>query len=623
MQSNKLSSGLLNTLQPPSIRNAAEYSEREILLPEGDSHAGSWYNRPYQVEILKAMSMGSRMKANQHPIREVVLLKSAQVGYSCMILISLSYHVIYKPTNIGLYQPSRDSAVAYGTNQLGKFIEAQPSLVGKISSAITADGKSSGVRKHFEGGTLRVLAANKTADVASHTFGLVYVDECDLIKADVGGEGDPVELIRNRTNEYHDHLICYGSTPRGSFKESRIWSLYQSSDRRRYYMRCPKCNREQYLAWKQFQIGESDYNESGFLCIDPRCNFLMKEVHKLKMIREGRWKPTSKEGTPGRAGYHVFCALSDSPTVSWPALARMRDDMGYTREKVISFQNTKLGLPARPSDYSSIVATDVLENLKSGYMTIMGNKGIPNEVSLLTAGVDVQTSQGGRLEYTLWGWHRKQVYYIRHAAIAGDPQLNEVWDMLNETLCIPHYSEDGTRTLTPAVVAIDSGDGNTSHRVYERTLARRRNGWVPVKGHGVFSKTAVVTSNTPNSRQPLLMVNTIALKDRIRGLLKTFTSGDPSAELHLPEDIEPYVIEGWLSEYRTTKINGDPTWVYNSVHRNEPLDTFVYAMAAMIHYTGYYDADVVWPALERRAMGITAKRKPKSRGPEVDFGGFV
>lgn len=619
---NRLSDALLDGLLPPSIRNAADYSEQHIILPEGDSHAGRWHNRPYQVDILRAMSKGSRMKACGAPVREVVLLKSCQVGYSCMILNSIAYHIIYKPGNIGVYQPSKDSAKAYGSNQLARFIEAQPSLDGVVSSVVSSDNKSSGTRKTFDGGSLRVLAANNKADVASHTFGLVYIDEIDLIKGDLNGEGDPVELIKNRTQEFHDALVCYGSTPRGAFDESRVWNLYQESDRRRYYVRCPKCDRPQYLAWKQFRIGQSDYNKSGFICIDSKCNHLMTELDKPRMIEQGFWKPTHKEGIPGRAGFHIFAALSDSPTVSWPNLARMRDDMGYDKDKIISFQNTKLGLPSRPSDYSSITANDVLERLEDGYHTIHGTEGLPNDICLLTVGVDCQTGKDSRLEYSLWGWAQKKAYFLRHAAISGDLNDNGVWEILADTVCINYVTEDRQKVLRPAVVFIDSGDGNVSHRVYERCLTHRKIQWFPIKGNSTTGKQAVVRGNTPGSGQPLFHIQTTTLKDKARSMLTDFTSGNPNGELRLPIDCEPFVIHGWLSESRKTSPGGKVVWVHNSEFRNEPLDVWVYAMAAMIHYTGAYDQDLIWSSLERRAKGKSKQKKRKNVSRSVDFGGY-
>lgn len=616
---------VLGALLPPRVRTAADWADKEAYLPASDSHPGRFRCRPYQRELLKAMSLGSRMKASGSPIKEVILCKGAQVGYTVSLMHAITFTILYRPTSIGFYFPTNDAVQAFASNQAARYFDAQPSLKGKITSEVTSDGKSSAVRKHFDNGTLRFLSATKPADVATHSFGFCLVDEADLVK-DIKGEGSSFDLIKNRTQEYHDAILVIGGTPRGSFIESKTWQLYKESDERRYMIKCPKCGRPQYLTIQQFIPGANDYNDSGFRCIEESCGYVMKEHEKQRLVKEGFWKPTGNDAAvPGRAGFHISSLYADSPNCSWPNLARQREAANYDKEKLRVFFNTRLGLPTSPTDFGHLKAQDILDQLPgSDYETTTGSDNLPNDICLLTAGVDVQgPGKDARLEYSLYGWSRKKCYFLQHMAIPGNVMESEVWNSLNEMMSLTYTTKDKKRRLTPAVIFVDSGSGTSTHVVY-RECMRLGNRYMAIKGNVTAGKPLIVKSVTPNTRQPLILIQTALAKDRIMQMLKAYVHNDPDAELHFPQDLEVFIAAGLTSEYRTTKPGNPPkvVWVHNTVDRNEPLDCFVYALAAKEFYTSPYAPDALWPALEKRAAGIKKTRTKKPKARMQDYGGW-
>lgn len=617
---NDVSPIVLNSLKPPRIKNAADWANKEAYLPPSDSHSGKFRCRPYQIEILKAMSIGSRMKASGASIKEVILCKSAQCGYTISLLHAIAYTVIHRPTNIGIYFPNNDATIAFASNQAAKYFDSQPSLQGLISSEISSDGKSSAVRKHFPNGTLRFLAANKPADVATHSFGYVLIDEYDLVK-DVRGEGSAYELIKNRTQEFHDAIIIVGGTPRGSFNDSNTWDLYDNSDKRRYMIKCPKCGKPQYLAIQQFVIGQSDYNDSGFRCINDNCGYLMREYEKPNLVKHGYWKTTSTDGVPGRAGFHISSLYADSPNCSWPNLARQREDAGYDKEKLRVFINTRLGLPSSPTDFGQLKAEDILEQTpNSNYETIYGTEGIPNDISLITVGVDVQgMGKTPRLEYTMLGFSRHHCYFLTHMAIDGNIMEEEVWNILATTITSTYTTFDKKKSIRPAITFVDSGDGNTTMRVYRQCKKYKM---YAIKGNVTQGKAMIVRSYAPSTKQPLFQIQTALVKDRIMSMLKDYVGGNPESEIKFPTDLDPFVAAGLCSEYRSSKPGGKTIYVHNKVDRNEPLDCMVYAFAAKENHIGSFDAERIWPALDKKAL-ISHQKISTHNRPEIDFGGFL
>lgn len=615
---------VLAALRPPRVRNAADWADQEGYLPASDAHSGKFRCRPYQTEILKAMSIGSRMKASGGPIKEVVLLKSAQVGYTISLLHAISYTVLHRPTNIGFYFPTNDSMLAFASNQAARYFDSQPALKGKISSEVSSDGKSSATRKHFDNGTLRFLSAHKPADVATHSFGYVMIDEYDLVK-DIKGEGSSFDLIKNRTQEFHDAIVVVGGTPRGDFMDSNTWKLYDESDKRRFMIRCPKCGKPQYLAIQQFVAGASDYNDSGFKCINEDCNYLMKEHEKPRLIKEGYWKTTSTEGIPGRAGFHISSLYSDSPNCSWPNLARQREAANYDKENLRVFINTRLGLPASQKDFGHVQPQDILDQvIKSSYETVYGTDALPNDISLITCGVDVQGNgtPKDRLEYSLYGFSRTRCYLLAHLALDGNVLEDEVWAALREVVTAIYTTDDKKKAIRPAIAFVDSGNGNTTMRVYRQCKKLGRT-MFPIKGNITPGKAMVVKGFTPATKQPLFHIQTALVKDKIMAMLNDYTSGNPEAQMQFPVDLDPFVAAGLCSEHREVQPGGKVIYVHNKVDRNEPLDCAVYAIAAKEHHIGAYDHEQIWKVLDKKALVDKGTRKAVASSKGIDFGGFV
>lgn len=608
----ELSPDFYKAFKPDKIRNAAQCADEKFFLPAGDSHAGRWRSRRYQVELLKAMSLGSRLYANGAPINEIVLMKSAQVGYTSCLLNSIFYHVIYKPTKIALYFPNDNGAKQFAKNELADYIKAQPALEGIVDFASTVDGKSRYDSKKFPGGEFRMLAANKSADLASSTYRLIYCDELDMFPNKVGKEGDPLRLIKDRAKEYTDALLVYGGTPRGNFQESKTWKMYHQSDMRRYFVPCPKCGKMQYLAWPQFEVDKSDWNKSGFRCIDEKCNFLMLENDKLKMIEQGEWRPTndgSKDGSiviPGRAGFNIWAAYSDTPTAAWPLLARTREACKHNGEEFRAFLNTTVGIPTHSGDPTAIRAVNIVDNdnvKASTYETIEGAEGVPDEVDLITCGVDVQTSKAnGRLEFSLFGWSRKKCYFLNHAKIYGDFRENSVWEALEAVVSTKFLTKDKKKLIPVSRAMIDSGDGNATHTVMTR--CRKNNVFYPIKGFPDTKKPLIHYSKTLHTKQWLFHANTVVAKDKINELLREWCSGNPDSELKLPSDLSIEIAQAYTSEYRTTGGGNPPKvmWIHNGAYPNEALDCFVYALCAKESLIGLRDPQKQWQRYERQSL---------------------
>ena len=95
--------------------------------------------------------------------------------------------------------------------------------------------------KSFPGGTLTLVGANASSGLASTPIRYAFPDEMDRYPQDVDHEGDPVELIRTRTETYSViRKLFFPCTPT-ELGLSRVSRRYDESDQRLYFIRCPLC----------------------------------------------------------------------------------------------------------------------------------------------------------------------------------------------------------------------------------------------------------------------------------------------------------------------------------------------------------------------------------------------
>ncbi len=105
---------------------------------------------------------------------------------------------------------------------------------------------------------------------------------------------------------------------------------------------------------------------------------------------------------------------------------------------------------------------------------------VPDEVLVLTAGVDVQDD---RFEVEIVGWGPgKESWGIRYQKIYGDLLKDQVWKDLDEYLMLPWRKKDGT-PLYILSCCMDSG-GHHTDQVYRFTKERIARSIWAIKGKG-------------------------------------------------------------------------------------------------------------------------------------------
>lgn len=511
---------------------------------------------------------------HQVGVLEVVVMKSAQVGWTEALNNTIGYHIDQNPAPILLLQPTLEMAESWSKDRLAPMIRDTPRLRGKVADPKARDSGNTLLHKLFTGGHLTIVGANSPAGLASRPIRVLLCDEVDRFPVSAGTEGDPIDLARRRTARFRNRKIMMGSTPtvKGA---SRIEAAFEQSDQRYYFVPCPHCESFQRLVWAQVKWDEGKPETAAYVC--EHCGALLADSDKPQMLKRGEWRGT--KDFSGIAGFHVSELYS--PWATWAEIASAFVRAKALPETLKTFINTVLG--ETWEETGATVEADSLLERKEQY----GPENIPEGVLLLTAGVDVQDD---RIEVQLDGWGLdEENWIVEQKVFRGDPQKPALWLEVDNYLIQRFATEDG-RQLFVEAVAVDSG-GHCTQAVYQFVVSRKRRRVWAIKGIGGPGKLAwpKKASRTAKSRAMVFIVGVDTIKSILYGRLSKVLEPGPGY-IHLPASADEEFCNQLTSEKAITKyVRGRPTVVWEPRAKNirqEVQDCWNYAYAAFVGRRG-------------------------------------
>jgi phage terminase large subunit GpA-like protein len=166
----------------------------------------------------------------------------------------------------------------------------------------------------------------------------------------------------------------------------------------------------------------------------------------------------------------------------------------------------------------------------------------------------------------------------------GDPAQPAVWQAL-DTLTLRSFRTQSGRTLRIRSVCIDTG-GHHAAQVFSFCRARRARRMFPTKGAAgprpIWPKRASRAGS--KGADTVFIVGVDTAKDAIYGRLRIAEPGPGYVHFPASEGFDDAYFEQLTSEQVVTRYReGRPyrVWVLQKGRRNEALDTFVLALAAL------------------------------------------
>lgn len=575
----RLTKQVVSRVAPPPDLTVSEWADlKRRLSSEASAEPGRWKTdrTPYMREIMDAI--------NDPNVEQVVIMSSAQVGKTELLLNAIAYFVDYDPAPMLLLQPTLEMAQTFSKDRLAPMCRDTPALRDKIQDAKSRSSGNTMLHKTFAGGHITMAGANSPASLASRPVRIVLADEVDRYPVSAGTEGDPVNLAVKRTTTFWNKKIILVSTPTVK-GVSRIEAAYENSTQESFNYACPSCGDYQSLRWANIH-----FDSKGHAC--ESCGTISSQTDWLNSSH--KW--VAKEKHHKIRGFHLNELVS--PWRRWEQIIDDFKEAKKSPETLKTFVNTSLGETweeeGKTLDHNNLYVR------REHYPA-----QVPKNAVVLTCAVDVQDD---RLELQVEGWGRaEENYKIHFRILRGDPSRQDIWQRLDEALNQTFTHESGVQ-MRIACTCIDSG-GHYAQQVYKYVKTRERNRIYAIKGSSVYAAPIVGRASKSNKGKiNLFPVGSSTAKEVIYKRLEILEPG--AGYIHFPvnsefdeEWFEQLTAEKCVKKYR--KGHAYQEWV-KTRNRNEALDLSVYNLAAL------YILNPVYTALE-------SKLNPKEPEPEPEL----
>lgn len=511
-------------------------------------------------------------------VHTIVVMSSAQVGKTEVLLNAIGYYVDQDPSPILVVQPTLEMAEAFSKDRLAPMLRDSPALRGKVKDPRSRDSGNTLRHKTFDGGHITLSGANSPASLASRPIRVVLCDEVDRFDESAGAEGDPVSLASKRSNNYWNRKLILTSTPtlKGS---SRIEKAYGQSDQRRCHVPCPHCDEPQVLRWENVRWDKEADDKGETIAHQPNtavyvcagCSAPWTDAIRWDALRKCQWRASGPFN--GVAGFHLSELYSP-----WRRLSEIVTDFLNKRHdpsQLQTFVNTSLG-ETWEEQGETVSGHALIERIEN-----YDDRTLPSGVSVLAAGVDTQDD---RLEVQVVGFGANEEAWVAwYEVINGDPSQPQVWKDLDALLLSSFEREDGRR-MRIAAACVDTG-GHHGANAIAFAKARIRRNIYPARGLAGPKPIWPKNASRAKSGDFVRMLGVDTAKDAIYGRLKISRPGPGYVHFPSLESIDAAYFDQLTAEKVTTRYReGRPyrVWVLPPGRRNEALDTFVYALAARL-----------------------------------------
>lgn len=503
---------------------------------------------PYAREILDAFA--------DPDVRRIYYIASRQVSKTTTIENMLAFAARQAPGPALLVLPSESK----GVKQFERFkamFDASPQLA-QEKTQYKSDWRKDGIQLRRM--LIGLAWAGGGATLKGDPIRYLILDEVAayaMLK-----DGHPAEIAIPATNTFHNSKIVFATTPTTS--DELAWQGFESSDKCRYWVPCPRCdvyqtlefNRDT-LRWPE-DVDDPDQIESNDLA-SYHCKHCEGEIHheeKVDILMRGKWVPekasidihtgevTGKKKTAYR-GFQISALYSVWVKFSEVAAAFLRLKRAGLLQ---TFYNTWLGEPWEDRQIS--VPETAVEQIVRPYKL----RTVPEGVKRVVASADVQWSGGNHLWYGIRGYGAEGESWLLDCGRIDEDLEESDLVKLARYLEGPEWLQETGHVVE--ICCVDSGDGNRTPEIYD--LAIRFPALIrPTVGRDQLESPVLTTAHEKSDGRRkfpgavmLTKVNTDHYKKRLSGKIGT------ASGFWIPEDAPVAYQRAIVSEQRVREVQG-------------------------------------------------------------------
>lgn len=625
--------GAWPALMPPNRMRISEGAAKSLKVARPGSAPALWnpLETPYMVEPLDTLA--SRVHS------AVCFVGPAQTGKTLALGEGWMTHaVLNDPGDMLIVQMTQDKAREYSKQRVDRAIRASDDLRAMRTASSRDDNLHD---KQFKNGMWLRIAWPTASNLSSTSYRYVFGTDYDRWDDNIDGEGDGFTLMGKRTTTFLSRgMVAVESSPGREITDpswqpatpheappvSGILGIYNRSDRRRFYWKCPHC-----AEWMQsepglglFHLPSDDELLEGIRDLDidkfarqyaraicPNNACVIKPAEREAMNRGGLWLPDGvsidaqdrRSGAPRTSSIAGFWLGGAAATyVSWRAMIQKHLqallDYELTGDELAlqTTANTDQGVP-----YMSRALAEAKRSAEAGskHEADLQRYVVPDRARYIVQSVDVQGGRNARfvVQVHAVGPHQEQWLLDRRAITRSlregtdgdqapiDPASHpEDWDVLTPLLTATYRTSREDLELRVKMTLVDSGgeDGVTDNAYawYRRVRKLGLHQKVRlIKGYSGkvdwhIKETEVGGANNKKGDVPLWLLEPNKFKDMVWAGMNRRTPGP--GYYHWPVPKGPLNPDGWLlpaffEELRAESRNDKGVWEQHK-KRNEAFD---------------------------------------------------
>lgn len=340
------------------------------------------------------------------PASIIVNCKAAQMGLS-ETAVNRTFYTLDKGYDVLYLLPnSKPDATDFSAGRFDPAVSQSQYL-----QDLFVGTQNVGMKKTNKGSLLYVRGSRSDSSLKSVPVSLIVYDEYDEMGANVRS------LASERGSGQDVRSEFFLSTP--TVPQRGIDALFQTSDRKSYFFRCPRCGQLELLTQESLVITAERHtdpkiNSSHYICKNTK---LRLPDSKIEMLRDGVWVPETESLI---SGYHISQFYSNAAASDAVAIAKAYVEGEFNKFAKQEYYKNKRGEPY--VEEGSTVTDKILTEVTGDYISYA-----LNTTGLVTMGVDV----GNKIHFEIIKDQGDHVQVLREGYVNNFEDLDHLMRSFN------------------------------------------------------------------------------------------------------------------------------------------------------------------------------------------------